>query len=233
MKRYLVAFSVSAAVLIPISTGLTRAVYAQNNATAPAVAGQNPVVPRIDPIVVAVAAVNPTDSVKTQIDGIIEKYRKEREALSPALTTGAQQGRPPFTPEQREKLATLEGKEIAEIKAALPTDQQAKFQTAYDAAKITQTSAPILALLSERLSLTEDEKTKITPIVAEFAEQSQKLRQDSSLDRDARREKQTALWEATKAKIRPLLPTEKQTTLDGITLPRGGRPGGNGAPNGQ
>ncbi len=234
IRRSSIALSMSIVALISLSAGLTQTANAQNTATAPASSAPAQSVASADPVATAVAAVNPDETVKAQIDAIRAKYKQERDALSPATSADTAAGRPSWTPEQREQLAASEVKEVAEIKATLPAEQQAKFQSAYDAAKLAQASAPILALLSEKLALTEDEKTKVTPIVAEYVGQSQKLRQDSTLDRDARREKQTALWDATKAKIRPLLTSEKQTTLDGITPPRGGRPGtnGGGAPAG-
>jgi len=227
------AVSVPVTALIVLATGFTHVVYAQEGTptTAPpatATLPQTSASASPDPITTGLAAASLTDDQKTQIDTIAEKYRKEREALSPPTTTTTE--RPRLTPKQREQIAASEAREVTEIKAVLTPDQQTKFQTAYDTARVTQASAPTLAVLTEKLSLTEEEKAKVTPIVLEYTGEVLKLREDTTLDRSARQQKMTTLWDTTKAKIRPLLPSEKQTTLDGITSLRGGRPGGGTPP---
>jgi len=193
---------------------------------------QRPKIIHIDPIAVALAAATVTADEKTQIDVIVEKYQKERDTIVPPPAAGEAAAEPPrWTPPQRAQLDASEAKEVTEIKAVLSPDQQTKFQTAYDTAKITEASTPILAFLTDKLTLTEDELTKVTPIVTDFTQQSLKLRQDTTLDRDARRTKMNSLWDDTKVKIRPLLTPDQQTTLDTLTLPRGSRPGG-AAPTG-
>jgi len=135
-----------------------------------------------------------------------------------------------LTPELRTQVNALQDKEAAEVKALLTPDQQTKFQAAYDAAKAQRGAGGQLASLAQRLSLTDDENTKIAPILLSMGEAMQTLRADTTLDRQTRMQKMTAIWDDAKTKIRPLLTPDQQKTLDDIRSIRGG--GGRGGRRG-
>ena len=66
--------------------------------------------------------------------------------------------------------------------------------------------------LSSRLTLTDDEKAKIKPILEQQAAQMQK-------DRDAQHQVTQKAIEDTRAKIKPLLTPDQQKALDALPLP--------------
>jgi hypothetical protein len=222
-RRYLAA-SLTIAALIVAAPMLSPIAIAQTSA--PDAGSARPA--QIDPIAVGLAAASATDAEKSQADAIIKKAVADRDAIVPPAAAGDTSPRTPWTPEQREQLNAIQTKELADIKAVLTSDQQAKFQAAYDTARIARQAAPAVRALDEQVTLTDSEKSKVTPILGDYVEQVQKLRQDTTLDRDARQEKTKTLWDAAKAKIRPLLTADQQTTLDGIDSLRYGRGGGGG-----
>lgn len=70
----------------------------------------------------------------------------------------------------------------------------------------------ILNGLSMRLSLTDDQKAKLRPIIEQQAAQLQK-------DMEARRQAMQKLLDDTKTKIKPVLNADQQKQLDEIKLP--------------
>ncbi len=70
----------------------------------------------------------------------------------------------------------------------------------------------ILNRLSKRLALTDDQKTKLRPIIEQQAEQLQK-------DMETRRQLMQKLMEDTKTKIKPVLNPDQQKQLDQVKLP--------------
>lgn len=63
--------------------------------------------------------------------------------------------------------------------------------------------------LAADLNLTEDQKTKLKPILQEQLDKSQKLRQDEALPREQRQEKMREIREATNAKIKAVLTADQ------------------------
>ena len=59
--------------------------------------------------------------------------------------------------------------------------------------------------LSKRLSLTDDQKTQLLPILTDRQQQMQSIRQDTSLSRQDRREKMRSLMQDSNTKITSLL----------------------------
>ena len=59
--------------------------------------------------------------------------------------------------------------------------------------------------LTTELSLTDDQKPKVKAVLEGQQKQFQDLRNDSSLDRDARREKMQTIHKDTVAKMKPIL----------------------------
>ncbi len=88
-----------------------------------------------------------------------------------------------------------------------------------DPAKMTDM---MLNRLSTQLTLTDDEKAKIKPIILEQATQMQK-------DMEAQRLARQKAMEDTKAKIKALLTADQQKQLDAIPLP-GEKPPGDAPP---
>ncbi len=79
----------------------------------------------------------------------------------------------------------------------------------HDPAKMTD---GILSFLTNKLTLTDDQKTKLKPIIADQVTQMQK-------DIDAQRQAMQKKIEDAKAKIRPLLNADQQKQLDALPLP--------------
>jgi Spy/CpxP family protein refolding chaperone len=69
-------------------------------------------------------------------------------------------------------------------------------------------------MLSDRLSLTADQQTKIKPILEDQRTQAQALRKDDSLSEDDRRNKMRTLRESTNSKIRDLLTDDQKKQFD-------------------
>lgn len=69
-------------------------------------------------------------------------------------------------------------------------------------------------MMVEKLNLTEDQKTKIKPIMEEEMKAMAAVRDDESLGKAARREKIMEIVKRTRDQIRPLLTPEQQKTLD-------------------
>jgi periplasmic protein CpxP/Spy len=85
-----------------------------------------------------------------------------------------------------------------------------------------------LKQLSEALGLTEDQITKIKPIVTEEVAAMAALMQDKNLDREARRAKMTEIRDSFSPKIEALLTPEQKTKWEGLKKMRG--MGGFGGP---
>lgn len=81
-----------------------------------------------------------------------------------------------------------------------------------------------LQMLTERLSLTDDQKAKILPLLQAQSDQMKSLRDDSSLSDDDKRSKGRDLMKTTHEQIRALLTPEQQEKFEKIRGP-GGRNG--------
>jgi Spy/CpxP family protein refolding chaperone len=86
--------------------------------------------------------------------------------------------------------------------------------------------------ISERLKLTDEQKTKLQPILREEAAKLRELRQDNSLSREQMRDKAREVREQYLAKMKPILSEEqldqfKKMRQEGAARgPRGSRQGG-------
>lgn len=86
-----------------------------------------------------------------------------------------------------------------------------------------------LEFLTKALSLTDDQKTQIKPILDDQQAQMKALRDDTSLDREAKMPKMREIMESTDAKIKPILTADQQKKFDEMKQRgpgRGRRPGG-------
>jgi hypothetical protein len=68
--------------------------------------------------------------------------------------------------------------------------------------------------LSAQLNLTQDQKTKIKPIVEEVFQKMDQLHQDSSLTEPERHEKMKSIHENAIAEVKPILDADQQKKLD-------------------
>lgn len=85
-----------------------------------------------------------------------------------------------------------------------------------------------LQALATALSLTDDQKAKLKPIIQEEGEKLRALRQDTALDQEARRTKSQELRKTYAAKIKAVLTPEQAEKFDKM---RGGAGrGGNRGP---
>ena len=84
--------------------------------------------------------------------------------------------------------------------------------------------------LSEVLNLTDDQKTRIAPMLKDQQAKMQALGSDDSLSREDRRAKMMGLMKETQGQIRALLTPEQQEKFDAMPRPgrgpRGEGPGG-------
>jgi Spy/CpxP family protein refolding chaperone len=67
-----------------------------------------------------------------------------------------------------------------------------------------------LQMLSEKLSLTDDQKAKLKPILQDQMQQMKAVREDSSLSEDQRRAKMKSIHESLHDKINAVLTPEQQ-----------------------
>ena len=77
-----------------------------------------------------------------------------------------------------------------------------------------------LAWLSDKLKLTDDQKSQIKPILEDEHKQLAALREDSSLSREQKRAKFREIHTSTFDKIRPILTDQQQATLQQIQTQR-------------
>ncbi|MBW8780639.1 MAG: hypothetical protein JF599_01955 [Verrucomicrobia bacterium] len=80
--------------------------------------------------------------------------------------------------------------------------------------------------LAERLDLTEDQKAKIKPILQDEMKALKDLREDDTLDKDAKREKMMEIRKAHAAQIMAILTPEQQAKFKAMQEHRKGPDGG-------
>lgn len=209
-SRIVAALGISLAVL-----NITLARVTHSVAQEPAKPG-NREAKRETPLAAGLKAITPTGTQDSQIKDVQKKYRGERKEMLQA----AQGGMAATPGERRTKIAEIEAKELADIKAILTAEQAPVFQAAYDAAK-RQRGGTIIDQAIEKLDLTDEQKTKIAPLVKDAADAMLALRNDAAAGGREKAVKMRTIWDDTKAKIRPLLTVEQQSTLDAMKAFRG------------
>jgi Spy/CpxP family protein refolding chaperone len=80
--------------------------------------------------------------------------------------------------------------------------------------------------LAERLNLTDDQKAKIKPILQDEMKALKALREDDTLDKDAKREKMMEIRKAHAAQILAILTPEQQAKFKAMQERRKGPDGG-------
>ena len=71
-----------------------------------------------------------------------------------------------------------------------------------------------LKMLTEKLSLTQEQQTQIKPILDARKKEMDAVRADSALDKDAKWAKAAEIFKAYQPKIRAVLTPEQQTKFD-------------------
>ncbi len=84
-------------------------------------------------------------------------------------------------------------------------------------------SDAMLEHMSKELNLTDDQKTKIKPILDEQMKQMQDARQSTSTSDQDRRAKMKQIHENTMSQIRPILTSDQQKKLEEMMSHRGER----------
>jgi len=77
--------------------------------------------------------------------------------------------------------------------------------------------------MSTALDLTDDQKTKLKPILQDASKQMQQLRQDSSLSEQDKRAKMQEIHQNAMSQIRPILNSDQQKKLESMHGPHGGQ----------
>ncbi|MBC8103500.1 MAG: hypothetical protein H7Z41_13055, partial [Cytophagales bacterium] len=213
------AFSLAAFV----SGGVSPAsAFSQPPADAPPVAPAPPparqnAAPRFNILNETLKALELTPEQRTKIQEIRAEYRKNGEAITA-----------PRSPEGQVKVRELNQKLMADVKASLPSDQQTKFQAAFEEAtakaKVQNEARDVAAGLEAfrrplaALNLSPEVLTKTDPFTQSAFDQIVATRKDRSLKRAERNAKQDTIIAEMKSKVRPLLTPAQQTQFDTLTF---------------
>ncbi len=92
---------------------------------------------------------------------------------------------------------------------------------------------PNIEMLTEQLSLTADQKTKLEPILKAQGQKMQDLRKDESLSQEQRREKSRSLREAGQKEIEAVLTPEQIKKFEEMRQRGGGPRGERGGDKGE
>jgi len=79
----------------------------------------------------------------------------------------------------------------------------------------------MLEHMSKELNLTDDQKTKIKPILEDQSKQMQDLRQNTSASQEDRHAKMKQIHENTMSQVRSILTSDQQKKLDEMMSQRG------------
>ena len=225
-RSVVLAAVLSLSVLVP---GGFRMASAQPPAAAPAAPAPGARrAPRVNALNEALKSLDLTAEQKNKIKEIRANARKDMDAIPNRRS-----------PEGQAKQREVNAKIATDVKASLPADLQAKFQTAYDAAeKKSADQAKEQAVTAglaefkrplETLTLTTDQQAKIDPIAKASYEKVIAVRQDQTLKGKQRTEKIETIVTDMKTQVRPLLTAEQQTKFDTLDLaPKPARGGGGG-----
>ncbi len=177
------------------------------------------------PMQTALAALNLSDDQKAKIKTITDQYRTDARGLRDLEPDAL-----------RAKNREMMQKITSDINAVLTPAQQTQFteelkkarQAGRQGVRLGGSMGPFGPML-QQLDLTDEQKTKVDPIVKEATDELQKVMSaEPQGPSPEKMEKQKAIVDAAKAKIRPLLTPDQQTKLDNYKERRprqGGRAG--------
>jgi Spy/CpxP family protein refolding chaperone len=84
------------------------------------------------------------------------------------------------------------------------------------AARQMPTPDQVVAKMSEKLNLTADQKTQITPIIADRQQKMEALRGDTSMDRREKGQKMRAIYEDSDTKIKAVLTGDQKQKYEAM-----------------
>ena len=173
----------------------------------------------IAPYKTAFKAVKPTPEQQAKFDALEKAMTKDMAGMRD------------LDPEERmtkgREMTDKFGKDVEEI---LTDEQKKTFPAELEKARAAGRPGPMQMFAA--LNLTDDQKKKVEPIMKDMMDQMQKIRQDDSMERDAKMQKFQQLMTDTKTKIRPILTPEQQKKFDTMPFGFGGRRGGGNRPGG-
>lgn len=151
-----------------------------------------------------------SEDQKARIKPVLESEKQQMQALKQDSSMARE--------DRRAKAMEIHKNTMDQIRPVLNSDQQAKLEQQMQRMKDRRGKGGRMGdpqarfeRMSEFLSLTDDQKVKIKPILDNEAQQMQALRQESSSDRRA---KAMELRKNTLDQIRPILNSEQQAKLD-------------------
>ena len=77
--------------------------------------------------------------------------------------------------------------------------------------------------MSSALNLTDEQKTKIKPILEDTSKKMQQLRQDSSLSEQDKRAKMQEIHQDAMSQVKPILTADQQKKFESMHGPHGGQ----------
>ena len=107
----------------------------------------------------------------------------------------------------------LSGPGFSQGSSAAQSDQQRQAKSA-ETRHQEMTPEAMVDHLSTQLNLTEDQRLKIKPIAEDVFKQMDKVRQDSSIPEQERREKMKQIHENALSQVKPILTADQQKKLD-------------------
>jgi Spy/CpxP family protein refolding chaperone len=161
---------------------------------------------------------NLTDEQKAAIRPILVSEAGDIKAVRQDGSLSAEQ--------KQAKIQEIRDKGREKINAILTPEQQKKFaeMKGEAAGRVRDEIHSRLAILAEKLNLTDNQKTAIRPILAAEANDIKAVMQDKSLSKEQRQTKIAALRETSNKEINKVLTPEQQAKLAELKKERQNRP---------
>jgi Spy/CpxP family protein refolding chaperone len=161
---------------------------------------------------------NLTDEQRAAIRPILVKEAGDIKAIRQDNSLSAEQ--------KQAKIQEIREKSRGKINAILTLEQQKKFAEMKGemAGRVRDEIHNRLAMLAERLNLTEEQKTTIRPILVTEANEIRAVIQDKALSKEERQTKIAAIRESSNKEINKVLTPEQQAKLAELKKERQNRP---------
>jgi Spy/CpxP family protein refolding chaperone len=161
---------------------------------------------------------NLTDEQKAAIRPILVSEAGDIKAVRQDGSLSAEQ--------KQAKIQEIRDKGREKINATLTPEQQKKFaeMKGEAAGRIRDEVKSRLAMLAEKLNLTDDQKTAIRPILVAEVNDIRGVMQDKSLSKEQRQTKIAAIRESSRKEINKVLTPEQQAKLAELKKERQNRP---------
>jgi Spy/CpxP family protein refolding chaperone len=167
------------------------------------------------------AAQRPAGGVLEQLSEKLNLTDAQKAAIKPILATEVNEIKAvhqdgSLSNEQKQaKIKEIRDSSREKINALLTTEQQEKFAEMKGEAgsRIREQFQNRLAMLAEKLNLTDEQKASIKPILAAEANDIKAVFQDNSLSKEQKQTKIAGIREASNKKINTFLTPEQQAKL--------------------